>query len=504
MGQRFMSTDPAIGGDLLRLVTAGVHHNPLVLYREYLQNAADAIASQGRTSGNVQIKIDPLQSQITIRDDGAGLSLREAGHRLLNVGRSNKDRAVDRGFWGIGRLAALGFAELVQFATRTSASEPVTQLTWSAKVLRNLNLSQEDARAAIEKCTEVRRVTCGDWPGRFFQVTVEGISRHAASTLLNEDAVRSYIGEVCPVPISQRFPLSDEVRDFIASHTKYLVLDVRVNDDESPIERPFAEVIALTDQYSATFDRLETQAIPRLDGNGPAAIVWLAHTSYSGSIPRRLGVRGLRARVGNIQIGTESIFGHLFAEPRFNGWCVGEVHILDSRLMPNGRRDYFVSGPHLRNIENHLGGIAQEISMRCRRASSQRNKLRATTAAIRRLKCAGDLASSGYLLAPDVEALVARERTHILGIKRNLDQLEGIASSSDREELGLYENQLQAAKTNPEAALHGIDAESLASVRSAFGAIAEIMPPESALNAIEAILERLSQAGLRSNGHEVV
>ena len=59
-----MITDPIVGGDLLRLITAGMYANPLVLYREYLQNAADAIASQGR--GAVHVKIDRLQAQVTI------------------------------------------------------------------------------------------------------------------------------------------------------------------------------------------------------------------------------------------------------------------------------------------------------------------------------------------------------------------------------------------------------------------------------------------------------
>jgi len=62
-----------------------------------------------------------------------------------------------------------------------------------------------------------------------------------------------------------------------------------------------------------------------------------------------------------MQIGTDRIFEHLFEEPRFNGWCVGEVHILDSRIVPNGRRDYFEPSPHLRNLENQLGAIAQTL-----------------------------------------------------------------------------------------------------------------------------------------------
>ncbi len=488
-----MSAGPIVGGDLLRLITAGMYDSPLALYREYIQNAADAIASQGNARGSVHVKIDPLRSQVAILDNGTGLSPTEAAHRLVDVGRSTKNRAVDRGFRGIGRLSALAFAEQVRFTTRARAGEPVTQVTWSGRALRDPNLAQVDATTAIEKCTAIRRLPDGDWPNRFFQVTVDRVSRHAASTLLNEDAVRSYIGEVCPVPMAKCFPLASEIQEFLAAHTDYLVLDVRVNDDDCPVERPFAETIPLTDQYGAGFERLETRLIPQLDGHDPAAIVWLAHTPYPGSIPRRLGISGLRARAGNIQIGTDRIFEHLFLESRFNGWCVGETHILDSRLVPNGRRDYFEPGPHLRNIENHIGAITREISSRCRLASSQRNRLRNITSAINRLKRACDLAASGYLRAEDAAALIERERKHVPEIKQTLAKLEATTSNSDREELTLIENQLEATQINPELALNGVPRDSVATVQSAFGAITDAVPPDAALDIIETILDRLSK-----------
>ena len=80
--------------------------------------------------------------------------------------------------------------------------------------------------------------------------------------------------------------------------------------------------------------------IPSIDGSGEAAVGWVAHSSYLGRSQKELRVRGIRARVGNIQIGGEGVFDDLFTEERFNRWCVGELHILDSRIIPNARRDY--------------------------------------------------------------------------------------------------------------------------------------------------------------------
>ena len=486
-----MTTDPTVGGDLLRLITAGMYDSPLILYREYLQNAADAVAAQG--SGTVHVMIDRIRSQVAIRDDGTGLSPREAVRRLIDVGRSGKDRMSDRGFRGIGRLCALAFAEEVQFTTRTCAAEPVTEVTWCGRTLRDPDLAQVDATTAIERCTTTRQLLNGDWPERFFEVRVERIHRHAASALLNEDDVRSYIGEVCPVPMANVFPLARQIREFIAAHSDYFVLDVRVNDDETPVERPFGETIPLTDKYGAAFERLETRAIPAIDGDEPAAIVWLAHTPYAGSIPRRVGVRGLRARMGNIQIGSDRIFEHLFVEPRFNGWCVGEVHVLDRRIVPNGRRDYFEPSPHQRNLENHIGAIAHEISSQCRRASSQRNKIRHVNAAINRLRRALDFAVSGYLRPEDAMAVVERERQRVPEIRQILTTLGVGCSSSDQKELAHFENQLDDVKVNPEPGLNGVPPDSVATIQAAFGAIADAMPIDSAYDLVETILRRLSR-----------
>ena len=488
-----MADPPVLGGELLRLVTAGMYDDPLVLYREYVQNAADAIAAEGPSAGCVRITIDPLKSQITILDDGTGLSPEEAVRRLVDVGRSPKDRSIDRGFRGIGRLSGLAFAEELHFITRTRGDSPPTRVSWNARALRELDLARVDAKTAIEKSTTTSQVLCGEWPERFFQVTIDRINRHAASTLLNEDAVRRYLAEVCPVPMAASFPLSAGVGKFLMGHSDHLVLDIRINDDPQRIERPFQDVIPLTDEFGAPFETLETRVIPRVDGEDPAAVLWLAHTPYAGSIPRRIGIRGLRARVGNMQIGTDRIFEHLFQEPRFNGWCVGEIHILDRRVVPNGRRDYFEAGPHLRNLENHIGAIAQEISSRCRRASSQRNKVRNVEAAINRLKAAHDLARSGYLRPADSVALVEREQDRIPQIRHALKQVRGVRHESALGSVLHYETELRAIDTGGVPAFNTVPPASQAAVQSAFGTIVHSLPPDTALELIAAIVKQLSE-----------
>jgi len=99
------------------------------------------------------------------------------------------------------------------------------------------------------------------------------------------------------------------------------------------------------------------------------------HHGYKGSVPDS-NLKGLRLRSGNIQIGTNGILEDLFIETRFNSWCVGEIHVIDSRIIPNGRRDHYEQNVHYTNLINQLSPIAREISNRCRTSSAKRNWLR--------------------------------------------------------------------------------------------------------------------------------
>ena len=91
-----------------------MYADPYVVFREYIQNAADAIDNavrQGILSKNaaeIVIHLSPAERSIVISDNGTGLSADEAEQTLISIGNSKKTSEFDRGFRGIGRLAALG------------------------------------------------------------------------------------------------------------------------------------------------------------------------------------------------------------------------------------------------------------------------------------------------------------------------------------------------------------------------------------------------------------
>ena len=70
-----------VGKDILELLSSSMYVNPLAIYREYVQNAADAIdeaVAAGElasvSDGRIDIILDHIQRRAVVRDNGIGLS----------------------------------------------------------------------------------------------------------------------------------------------------------------------------------------------------------------------------------------------------------------------------------------------------------------------------------------------------------------------------------------------------------------------------------------------
>ena len=479
-----------IGGDILSLITAGMYDNPLAIYREYIQNAADALDTVGgRANGKVEVDIDLSALRIRIRDSGPGLSHETAVRALLPLARSQKRRGIDRGFRGIGRLSGLAFADSVTFTTRAQSDQPVTRIVWDGPKLRDRIVAGAQTGRAIRECVSVKSLPGPEYPAHFFEVEVSGVSRHTMGLILNREAVRAYISEVCPVPMSPMFPFPSEVKNLFGEDESPLALKIILDGEPVPVTRRYGELIRFSKDRKDYFTEFEEIYIPSADRTGSAAIGWVAHSSYFGAIPKEIGIRGVRARVGNIQIGDETVFERLFPEERFNRWCVAEIHILDPRIIPNGRRDYFEPGPHIRNLENRLGAILRGIAARCRKASAMRNNERKILSVLSRMEETYDLAVSGYLSPEDAKALIGKALNGIPGIRDNVGSMNGHDGAHiaklDAVETKLRNFQVRRGRLP----FRGIPASEITIYRRVFQALAEISrSPRSAKETIEAVL----------------
>ena len=493
---------PALSGaGLLGLVTTGMYDTPLSMYREYIQNAADAVAGSGVPGrARVDIAVDVSERRIRIRDNGPGLSREEAFERLLPIGRSDKTLGIDRGFRGVGRLAGLAFAKTVSFTTRARKDQTVTRITWHSDRLPELTSTESELEEAILDCVDVETLPASDHPENFFEVEVGDVARHSAGLLLNRDAVRDYVGEVCPVPMSSEFPFADRVEGLFDGAEAPLTLEVILEGDPDPVERPYGKSIRLSATKEAGFTEFQVVRIPSVDGNSEAAVGWIAHTCYLGAIPREQRVRGIRARVGNIQIGGEAVFDNLFTEERFNRWCVGELHVLDSRIIPNARRDYFEPGPLLRNLENQLTPVLRSISTRCRRESTARNRARKTLSALCNIEDVYALATSGYLTSEDSAGLVQEALREVEEVRESIGR--GNLDNGTLERLDNVEDKLNSFSVETELQRFGdMPASEVVVYQRVFGALVTLAPsPSSARELIEMVFAEASRVGQNGSG----
>ena len=480
-----------VGSEILNLITTGMYHTPFAIYREYIQNAADAIeASPWPDSGQVEITINTGKRNVRIRDNGPGLTQAQAERNLIPIAQSQKRRGVDRGFRGIGRLAGLAFADKITFRTRARGMQPLTEITWDGTSLRASAVGCTDPEQIIRSCVVVSNKDGTGWPNHFFEVEVEHVARHAAGRILNRDAVRRYIAEVGPVPISEEFPFKAQVEALFANERQPLTLAVTIDGEQEPIRRRHGPRLKFSEDRAGVFVELHSVRIPAADSDKDAAIGWVAHSSYIGAIPRELGVRGLRLREGNIQIGGENVLDPLFSEERFNRWSVGELHIIDERILPNARRDYFEPSPHMRQVENQLESIIQEIVSRCRTASSARNRARKVQNTLEHMQCAYDLAGSGYLKAADARDLIKKLLKNVQTVEEALDP-----SDPDYEntvaELGLLRDKLaQFRPRRGRPRMGKVRSAEIATYQRVFRALTNLCPsPKVAKEMIEGVIE---------------
>jgi hypothetical protein len=414
-----------IGKDILELLSTSMYVDPMTIYREYVQNAADAIDAAREAElltdqGTIEINIDQQERTVTVRDNGVGIGHEEFMARMTAFGASGKRGTIARGFRGVGRLAGIGYCQELVFRCRTAHDSQVSELRWDCRklksILRNGGRS-DDLASAVAQVVSVRRVAARDHPQRFFEVELHGIVRHKNDHLLNPVAVRDYLGQVAPVPFDRSFPFREQIVAHLAKHVRLGDVNITITGVEGAVCRPHGAGLPHTQVEVDPFTGYDLLTIPGVDG-GTAGVGWVVHHGYVGALPPRFNVRGLRLRCGNIQVGDERLLEDLFPETRFNAWSVGEVHIIDQRIVPNGRRDHFEQNVHFHNILTHLLPAARDIARRCRTSSVERKWVRDFELGEQRIREHAEILKQGALGRSDRKRVAEEMRSRLAALEQ--------------------------------------------------------------------------------------
>ncbi|HEX6748753.1 MAG TPA: ATP-binding protein, partial [Longimicrobium sp.] len=377
-----------VGKDIVELLSTAMYVEPLALYREYVQNAADAIDQacragllSGRAAGRIDVSLDASGREVRIRDNGIGLPASDAERMLIAFGASRKRGDVEsgaRGFRGVGRLAALGYAQALSFRTKAHGELRGTEVRWDCRKLRSILLDPEylgDLRDVVRDVVTVREGPKEELDSHYFEVHLERVVRLRNDLLLNEDEIRCYLAQVAPVPFPRTFRFATAIEEYLSDFLPGGHFEIRIGNSEARVERPFSDEFAISTGKTDRFTELETITLEDPD-IGLVAVGWVLHHGYHGAIHASPGLRGLRARVGDLQVGGPEIFAGIFPESRFNAWTVGELHIIDPRVVPNGRRDNFEQNAAALTLIHRLGPLGRGLAHKCRDSSARRVRLK--------------------------------------------------------------------------------------------------------------------------------
>ena len=196
-----------IGKHTLESLTAGMYTDPYVVFREYIQNASDSIDNAVRkgillkSAAEIVVHLSPAERTIIISDNGTGLSADEAEQTLISIGNSKKTSEFDRGFRGIGRLAALGYCSKLTFETSTLAEKTGIRIVIDSRKLSQLLCAKDDRDVTItEVLGQVYFVEryAENCESHYFRVILDGVDE--TSGLNDYENVVSYISQNAPVP----------------------------------------------------------------------------------------------------------------------------------------------------------------------------------------------------------------------------------------------------------------------------------------------------------------
>lgn len=371
-----------VGKYTLESLTNGMYSSPLDLYREYVQNAVDSIDEAvccgliQKDDSCIEISINTEEASVSIKDNGCGIAKNNAIRLLVDIGNSKKNRTVNRGFRGIGRLAGLGYCDSLSFITSAQGETEKTVITFDAKKLRNLLIPGTNDDESIYDVIDAvvsKKVMPEKETSHYFEVVLNGVGRQ--SELTDYKALKKYLSQNIPLPFHPDFQWGKTILSKLEI-SGYKVPEYNVylkyNGESEQMYKPYHDVI-ISDRVKKLEDNIhDIQIKVLIYKEAPLAIMWYASTNFYGTIIDT-AIKGLRVRQGNILIGDNTTCSQFFKEERFNGWVIGEIHVINDGLIANSRRDNFEQNEFFFQLVDGIKDCAAIITKELRRLSYDRS-----------------------------------------------------------------------------------------------------------------------------------
>lgn len=385
------------GKQLIQILMFSMYNDQRIIYREYIQNAYDAIhnaVKEGILSqmkdGIVDVRIDNTTKRIVIRDNGIGIKTNEVAEKLLNIADSQKNGITSAGQYGIGRLAGAGFCQWLKFKTSAKGENKASIITFDVDFANQIINDTEDKSSAtevIDAITKLEEVP-EDVNKHYFEVTLENV-KPDYHDLLDSQKIIEYLKEIAPIDYSINF--------------KTILINTSINKNENTIYKDLYNEIgniaihvngssAIRKRYNlkieGTGDDIDSLEFFKINTKKGELLAWgwYAVTPFTKQIPASDPNRGIRLRKHNIQLGTSNLLNKYFSETRGNNYFYGEIFATHPNLRPNSDRSGLAPTPETEILFEELRLIFKDLGKLYHVANDAKNAVKKVTMAVDKQK----------------------------------------------------------------------------------------------------------------------
>lgn len=344
-----------MGLRLLETLTSALYEDPIVFFREYVQNSADAFTRHPVTNARIDIKIDKKNKKIVFLDNGYGIPKKDFIDKMTSIGKSDKSKAIDQiGFRGIGRLAAMPFCKELIFKNKVENEEEIQVFSWDGEKYNTL-LSQsetDDLESAIEQITQKSILKYeGNISDHFFKVELVSY-RTEIEELVNGKDFKQNLCRLLPLKYADSFEAKKSIHShyekFMGESLEKYEFDVYLDNEQ--LYKPYSEAHILESDvvfWDLSFEQLSEEVPAEKIG-----VLWFTFNRKVSSNPAN-SPRGIFVRSKNMLLGNEYAIADSVSKGNndyvttyreltqtLNG-VYGELLIDTQRLSDNARRDWF-------------------------------------------------------------------------------------------------------------------------------------------------------------------
>ena len=144
-----------VGAGILNIITESLYDNPIVVFREYVQNSVDSIFKEN-CHDDYEIKIWLDENDLCFLDNGRGINPQDFNDEMIKIGDSSKKKTRNLGYKGIGRLSGVPYCKKLTFINISNyASKELQCYSIDGTKYEQLKASGEDKGLGFTEMMEI-------------------------------------------------------------------------------------------------------------------------------------------------------------------------------------------------------------------------------------------------------------------------------------------------------------------------------------------------------------